>query len=252
MLLRPLVISLAALLPCLQVHAAEEGAKPVTINVGGAAAAPQATGSATASASLRSQASYFVGLQMAAAVKQNDFDVDEVVRAIREEVAGTAVKPERDEMFKVFQAYQAEQKTHAGAKNSGLLAEKAKAEGAKTTASGLIYTVIQASTKADAKTPAATDKVKVNYVGKFPDGREFDASEKHGGPATFQVNQVVKGWTEALQLMKEGDKLHLVIPPELGYGEQGTGPIPGNQVLEFDVELVEVLPGGAPEAPAMK
>ena len=112
----------------------------------------------------------------------------------------------------------------------------------KTTASGLQYEVVAASTKADAKQPTATSTVKVNYSGALTDGSVFDASANHGGPATFPVNGVIKGWTEALQLMKEGDKFKLYVPSELGYGEQGSGPAIGpNAILVFDVELLEVV-----------
>ena len=91
--------------------------------------------------------------------------------------------------------------------------------------------------------PALTDKVVTHYVGSFIDGKVFDSSVERGRPAEFPVEGVIKGWTEALQLMKEGDKWQLFVPPELGYGEKGTGPIPGNTILVFEVELIEVKAG---------
>ena len=112
------------------------------------------------------------------------------------------------------------------------LAENAKKPGVKTTASGLQYKMVTVGT---GKTPAAEDTVTVHYKGTLVDGTEFDSSYKRGEPATFPVNGVIPGWTEALQLLKVGSKVQLVIPPELAYG--ANGPL-ANQVLLFDVELL--------------
>ncbi len=90
------------------------------------------------------------------------------------------------------------------------------------------------------KTPTATDQVTVNYRGALIDGTEFDNSYVRGEPVTFQADGAIRGWTEALQLMKEGSKWRLFIPPDLGYGERGTGPIPPNSTLVFEVELISV------------
>lgn len=107
-----------------------------------------------------------------------------------------------------------------------------------TTASGLQYEVLVSGT---GKSPTATDKVTVNYRGTLTDGTEFDSSYKRGQPAVFPVNRVIPGWTEALQLMKEGDKWKLTIPPQLAYGERGAGKlIPPNSTLVFEVELIKV------------
>ena len=104
--------------------------------------------------------------------------------------------------------------------------------------SGLQYKVIA---EGSGKTPQATDTVTVNYKGTLIDGTEFDSSYKRGQPASFQVNGVIKGWTEALQLMKEGSKWQLFIPPDLAYGERGAGrTIPPNSTLIFEVELISV------------
>ena len=108
----------------------------------------------------------------------------------------------------------------------------------QTLPSGLQYKVIQPGT---GKTPGGTDKVTVHYRGTLVDGSEFDSSHKRGKPASFQVGRVVKGWTEALQLMQEGAKWELFIPPELAYGERGAGArIPPNSTLIFEVELISV------------
>jgi FKBP-type peptidyl-prolyl cis-trans isomerase len=117
------------------------------------------------------------------------------------------------------------------------LEENKKKEGIKTLPSGLQYKVLA---EGSGKSPKASNQVTVNYRGTLINGSEFDSSYKRGKPATFQVDKVVRGWTEALQLMKEGSKWQLFIPPELGYGERGTGPIPPNSVLIFEVELISV------------
>ena len=88
--------------------------------------------------------------------------------------------------------------------------------------------------------PKVTDSVTVHYRGTLTNGNEFDSSHKRGQPATFQVGKVIRGWTEALQLMKEGSKWELFIPPQLAYGDRGTGSIPPNSTLIFEVELISV------------
>ena len=120
---------------------------------------------------------------------------------------------------------------------AAFLAENAKKEGVKTLPSGLQYKVL---TEGSGKTPGPTDTVTVQYTGRLIDGTEFDSSVKRGQAATLAVNSVIKGWTEALQLMKEGSKWEIFIPSELAYGEKGGGPIGPNAVLDFDVELVSV------------
>jgi len=105
------------------------------------------------------------------------------------------------------------------------------------TATGLQYQVIEEGTGA---MPTATDSVTVHYTGALIDGKVFDSSVERGAPATFGVNQVIPGWTEALQMMKEGAKWRLFIPSSLGYGPQGAGPIPPNSTLVFDVHLIKV------------
>jgi len=124
-------------------------------------------------------------------------------------------------------------------KGEAFLKENAKKEGVKTTASGLQYKVLKEGT---GKTPKATDTVQVNYRGTLIDGTEFDSSYKRGEPIEFPLNGVIKGWTEGVQLMKEGAKYQFTIPSKLAYGERGTlgGPIPGNATLIFEVELLKV------------
>lgn len=117
---------------------------------------------------------------------------------------------------------------------------KAK-EGVQITESGLQYRIIESGAEGG-KSPTAADFVTVHYAGRLIDGTEFDSSYKRGEPATFPAGRLIPGWTEALQLMKEGDKWELAIPADIGYGERGAGGvIPANATLVFDVELIEVL-----------
>jgi FKBP-type peptidyl-prolyl cis-trans isomerase FklB len=117
------------------------------------------------------------------------------------------------------------------------LAENGKKEGIVTLPSGLQYEVL---TDAEGPKPAATDRVTTHYRGTLIDGTQFDSSYDRGQPATFPLNGVIAGWTEALQLMSPGAKWRLYIPPELAYGERAQGPIPANSTLIFDVELIEI------------
>ena len=124
-------------------------------------------------------------------------------------------------------------------KGKAFLAENAKKEGIVTLPSGLQYQVI---TEGNGKKPSATDKVKCHYEGTLIDGTLFDSSIKRGQPAVYGVNQVIKGWVEALQMMCEGSKRRWFIPSELGNGEQQAGEmIPPHSTLIFEVELIEVL-----------
>tara|TARA_R110002072_G_scaffold1369_6_gene11261 strand:- start:17333 stop:17752 length:420 start_codon:yes stop_codon:yes gene_type:complete len=105
------------------------------------------------------------------------------------------------------------------------------------TESGLQYKIIETG---NGSTPTMSDTVAAHYAGRLLDGTEFDNSYSRGAPLTIPVGGVIKGWTEALLMMKEGDKWTLFIPPELGYGERGVGPIPADSALIFDIELIEV------------
>ena len=123
-------------------------------------------------------------------------------------------------------------------KGEAFLAENAKKEGVKTLPSGLQYKVVKEGT---GKQPSKSDTVSVHYKGTLIDGREFDSSYKRGEPAEFPVSGVIKGWTEILQLMKEGAKYQVFIPWQLAYGERGAGDLIGpHETLVFDVELLKV------------
>ncbi len=118
------------------------------------------------------------------------------------------------------------------------LAKNANEPGVVQTESGLQYKVIASG---NGSTPGMSDTVAAHYAGRLLDGTEFDSSYARGEPLTIPVGGVIKGWTEALLMMKEGDKWVLFIPPELAYGEAGAGGvIPGNSALIFDIELIEV------------
>mmetsp|Transcript_3984 Transcript_3984/g.8468 ORF Transcript_3984/g.8468 Transcript_3984/m.8468 type:complete len:153 (-) Transcript_3984:220-678(-) len=129
----------------------------------------------------------------------------------------------------------------AGTNEEGLkyLASKEKEDGVVKLESGLMYKEIRPGT---GKTPQFNTPCSCHYSGTLIDGTEFDSSYKRGQPLTFAPNQVIKGWTEAMQLMKEGGKWELYIPSELGYGDRGAGgAIPGGAVLIFTLELLKVL-----------
>ena len=130
-------------------------------------------------------------------------------------------------------------KKYGAEKTAGekFLAENAKKAGVKTTASGLQYEVIK---EGNGPKPKLTDRVKVNYTGTLMNGKEFDSTAKNGQPATFGVGQVIKGWSEGLQLMSVGSKYKFYIPYNLGYGAQGTNNIPPFSPLIFDVELMSI------------
>lgn len=160
---------------------------------------------------------------------------DDKKRALTEEqmqkVLGDYQQKRQEEMVKEVEA-KAKANKEAGDK---FLAENAKKEGVQTTASGLQYKVITQGTGAK---PKATDTVTVHYEGKLLDGKVFDSSYERGAPVQFPLNQVIKGWTEGLQLMPQGSKYELYIPSELAYGEAGNPAIEPNSVLIFTVELL--------------
>ena len=197
----------------------------------------------------KQKASYAVGLDLAAKLNRQELDLD--AKALTAGIAdGFAGKPALTEeqkeaaimdLQKSAMARAEEKQKAAGGTNlaagEAFLVENAKKEGVKTTASGLQYKVIKSGT---GPSPKMTDVVKVHYHGKLIDGTVFDSSVRRNTPATFPVNGVIPGWTEALQLMKVGDKWQLVIPPKLAYGENGSGPIGPNSVLIFEVELLGI------------
>jgi FKBP-type peptidyl-prolyl cis-trans isomerase FklB len=161
----------------------------------------------------------------------------------QEEVKTTLTNFKSKEMAKqkeMMAKQEAEQKKLAEKnlkEGTDFLAANAKKEGVKVLPSGLQYKIIKEGT---GKTPTKESKVTVDYKGTLVDGTVFDSSYERGKPATFKVDGVIPGWTEGLQLMKEGAKYQLFIPSKLAYGENGSGPIPPNATLIFDVELKKI------------
>jgi len=162
---------------------------------------------------------------------------DETMQAVMTEFRDR-VTVAMEEVRAAEQAEQAKVAAENIEKGEAFLADKKAQEGIVTLPSGLMYRVITQGTGAS---PAPTDKVKVHYKGTLIDGTQFDSSYDRGEPATFGVTQVIKGWVEALQLMKVGGKWELFIPADLAYGATARPSIPGNSVLVFDVELLEIV-----------
>jgi len=191
--------------------------------------------------------SYFVGLQIGQQIKSDGIDLDEAafVAAIQDVAAGAPPRLSQAELQATLQRVQQQRTAEAekaGESNrlegESFLANNKKVAGVKVTASGLQYKVIKAGSGAK---PTASSMVEVHYRGTLINGTEFDSSYSRGQPATFPVNGVIKGWTEALQLMQEGAKWKLFIPSELAYGSRGTGADIGpNSTLIFDVELLKI------------
>lgn len=173
-----------------------------------------------------------------------DINVDEFKNGCDDVMNDKSLRFELTAVDSIVRAYQKGELEGAGAQ---FLAENAKKDGVKTTASGLQYKVLSEGT---GKQPAATDQVTVHYTGTLVDGTKFDSSVDRGEPATFPLNGVIKGWTEGVQLMKEGAKYQLFIPYDLGYGERGAGAqIPPYSTLIFDIELIKVMDTPLPPPP---
>jgi FKBP-type peptidyl-prolyl cis-trans isomerase len=201
--------------------------------------------------SFEEKMSYSIGFQVGNDIKGSGGGIlsEFLIKGIEDAYQGAApaLTPEEMEAIKVefAQKMQAEQmakmeqmKAQNMAAGAKFLEENIKKEGVVVTESGLQYQVVKQGEGDNAK---PTDTVKVEYAGTLIDGTGFDSTAQHGEPAQFQVDKVIKGWGEALQLMNVGTKLHLVIPSELAYGEQGAAPkIQPNAVLVFDVELMSI------------
>ncbi|NJO14880.1 MAG: FKBP-type peptidyl-prolyl cis-trans isomerase [Thioploca sp.] len=206
--------------------------------------------------------SYSFGQNIGSSLKKQEIELnlDLLMKGIQDAIADKESLLTPEEMANVLKEFQKERfaklaeerkalaETNLKEGEAFLTANKAK-EGVITLPSGLQYKVI---TQGTGKTPKATDQVTTHYRGTLIDGTEFDSSYKRGKPATFAVNQVIPGWTEALQLMKEGDKWQLFIPAKLAYGDRGVpgGKIGPSATLIFDIELISVNSVEEDKAPA--
>ena len=190
--------------------------------------------------------SYALGLGIGQQIKSmniENFSIEDFTRSISDVMEGkeTAFSSREAQMMlqEYFSKKQKEEAQSHIAEGKAYLDANAKKEGVTVTKSGLQYEVLKEGT---GKSPKATDTVRCHYEGRLLDGTVFDSSYKRGEPADFGLNQVIPGWTEGVQLMKEGAKFRFTIPYLLAYGEQGAGAsIPPFSTLIFDVELIKVL-----------
>lgn len=177
-----------------------------------------------------------------------DVDLDALMLGIKEGIAAQRNYMTEEEFNQTVDQFQAEQrelytkmKKEIGDKNKAegqkFLEENKKKEGVVVLPSGLQYKVLKSGS---GPSPKATDKVTAHYTGRLIDGKVFDSSVERGQPFTTELNRVIKGWTEILQLMKVGDKWEVYIPSELAYGENGAGTIEPNSVLIFEIELLAI------------
>ena len=200
--------------------------------------------------------SYSLGNQIGGDFKRQGVEInaEAVVRGIQDVLSGAQPLLSQDEMTKMLvelkrkvvvaeQSQRGEEAEKRRTEGRNFLAENAKKEGVQSLPSGLQYKVLQEGT---GRSPGPTDSVTVHYTGTLVDGTVFDSSVKRGKPATFRLDGVIKGWTEGLQLMKEGGKAQLVIPPELAYRDRGQL---ADRTLIFEVDLIKV---GEAAPPAQK
>lgn len=227
---------------------------------GAAASAKKPAASQLTLTTPRDKASYALGYNLGRNLKGQEVDVDPaiVTQAIKDAFAGTPSLLSEEEIRASLSKLQQDTVAKLEAKKKELADANEKAgqnflaanktkEGVVTLPSGLEYKVL---TQGTGPKPTATDTVVCNYRGTLIDGKEFDSSYKRGEPATFPVSGVIKGWTEALQLMPVGSKWQLFVPANLAYGERGAGDvIAPNSTLVFEVELISIKPKEAP-APA--
>jgi len=201
--------------------------------------------------------SYSLGYEFGSNMKREAMDVDikALLDAIQDAVTGKAPRLTPEEMHSIkrqlrqkLMVQQIRRKEDLSARNleegMAFLAANQLKEGVKVLSSGLQYKVLK---EGSGQSPAATDKVMVRYRGTLVDGTEFDNSDSRGEAATLLVSGVIRGWTEALQLMKVGAKWQLFVPPELAYGGRQFGRIPPNSALIFELELLSIVPSANPD-----
>jgi FKBP-type peptidyl-prolyl cis-trans isomerase FkpA len=192
------------------------------------------------------KAFYSIGASMAAQLERakpiSESELDVLIQGVRDSVRGKTLAVDQKEGATLVRTMLQERQEKAIGIESvaavEFLAAEAAKKGAKTTESGLIYTVIKAG---DGASPTATDKVSVHYHGTLRDGTVFDSSVERNEPAEFPLNRVIPCWTEGVAMMKEGGKSRLVCPAEIAYGDLSTGRIPAGAALSFEVELIEIV-----------
>ena len=210
-------------------------------------------------AQMKQEASYGFGFQIGSGMRQQDvdLDLDAMIAGLRAALAGEDPRYSEEQMQQAMMALQqqvmerAQERAAAEAQENlaagqQFLEENSKREGVTVLPSGLQYEVLEEGTGPQ---PGPGDRVQVHYRGTLTDGTEFDSSYNRGEPATFALGSVIPGFSEGIQKMKKGAKWKLFIPPSIGYGERSSGPIPANSVLVFELELLDVLSGGAGQAP---
>ncbi len=197
---------------------------------------------------VKDQASYGIGFNIGQNLKEDELDVDAAMlaRGLMDALSGAKPLLTEQEIAKALEEFQkiveqqmAQRAGKAAQEGEAFLAENAKKEGVVVLPSGLQYKVLK---KGTGPIPTANDVVRTHYHGTFINGKVFDSSVERGEPAEFPVNRVIPGWTEALQLMKVGDKWQLFIPSKLAYGKRGSpGGIGPDTTLIFDVELLDIV-----------
>jgi FKBP-type peptidyl-prolyl cis-trans isomerase FklB len=219
----------AALLAAGAVHAAD--------NTAAAASATAAPAAARDDGNVFYSMGFMTGKNVQSAI--DGLDVEKFVAGFRDGYGGKQPAVAEEAMRKLLTDYKNRrmEEDQAAFQRQTYLTENAKKTGVKSTASGLQYEVLREGTGAS---PKPSDTVEVHYEGKLIDGTVFDSSIARNQTASFRLDQVIPGWTEGVQLMKEGAKYRFVIPSDKGYGEMGAGSIPPNAVLVFEVELIKV------------
>ncbi|HJS08151.1 MAG TPA: FKBP-type peptidyl-prolyl cis-trans isomerase [Pirellulales bacterium] len=246
-----LAAALATLVLATKLYAQEGLPQPEA--TGQAAGAPRAPAATADPKTYRQQTSYVLGRNFAANLRESEIecDLEFLFAGIRDVLESAQPRWSDEQLQATMQQFEQEmqQKAQAriermAAKNKqeadAFLAENARREGVETTASGLQYRVIR---QGNGASPTVGDSVRCNYRGTLLDGTEFDNSARYGGPAEFQIAPgLIRGWIEALQKMKVGDKWQLFVPPNLAYGVDSPGPpIEPNSMLVFEIELLEIV-----------
>lgn len=190
--------------------------------------------------------SYALGVWFGGTLKSSDFgelNKCQIDKGVKDMMTGKDLKISEEEIMQIIQNYLMQRQNYVSEKNiadgKAFLEKNKTKEGVVALESGVQYRIISEGIGA---CPSGTDTVEVNYKGSLIDGTEFDSSYKRNEPAKFTLNQVIPGWSEGLSYCKEGGKIEIVIPSDMGYGPRANGPIPGNATLVFEVELIKVYP----------